>query len=118
MMAEVLRDLKAELREFPEFAAVLVLAVIVGIGFNTAVFCNAIGNELQIHATQGQSAMEQMEMLRMRSCSEELKPGFTVIVELRKYSVELSVPLDGVRSLFNDIRANIAGSSHRDEHAA
>jgi hypothetical protein len=112
MIAELLQDLKAEVQEFPEFAAAVLLTIVVGIGFNAAVFRNAIGDEFQVHASQGLSAIEQVEELRAHNCSAELKPGFTVVIGLRKYNVEMSVPLDGVRSLFNDIQTNVSNSLH------
>ena len=121
MIAELLQEVKTEFREFPELAAMALLALVVGIGLNTAVFSNATGDELQMRVSRGRSAaeqIEQMERLRAHRCSEELKPGFTVIVELRRYSVELNVPLDGVRSLFDDAQTSIASSLHGNGYAA
>jgi hypothetical protein len=112
MTTELLQDLKAGLREFPELAAAIVLAIVIGVGFKMAVVRNAFGNEFQVHANKGLSAAERLQRLRAQSCSAELKPGFTVIIELRRYDVELSVPLDGVRSLLDDMRTNVTNSLH------
>jgi hypothetical protein len=110
MIDDLLQDLKAGLREFPELAAAISLAIVIGVGFKMAVFRNAIGNEFQVHASKGLSATEQLQRLRAESCSAELKPGFTVIIELRRHDVELSVPLDGVRSLLDNVRTNVTNS--------
>jgi hypothetical protein len=120
MIAELVQDVKTELRELPWFAATVVLAVAVGIGLNVAVFYEADGDELRVTASRAQSIEEQVSRLRAHSCSRELKPGFTVLVGLRQYSVELSVPMAGVRSLFDDVRANVADAVRRSamEHAA
>jgi hypothetical protein len=112
MIAEQLQDLKTELREFPELAAALLLAIVIGVGFKMAVFCNAIGNEFHVHTSKGLSAAEQLQRLRMQSCSAELKPGFTVIIELRRHDVEMNVPLDGVGSLLDGVRTNVIDSLH------
>lgn len=85
MIAEQLRDLKAELREFPELAAALLLAMVIGVGFKTAISRNAIGNEFQVHAGKWLSAIEQLHRSRTQSCSAELKQGFTGISESRRY---------------------------------
>ncbi|MEO6828848.1 MAG: hypothetical protein ABI164_03495 [Acidobacteriaceae bacterium] len=111
MIAELLQEVKTEFREFPELAAMVLLALVVGIGVNTAVFSNAVGSEVQVRASRGRSAaeqIEQMEWLRAHHRLTELTPGLTVIVELRRYSVELNVPFDGVRSLFDDAQADVA----------
>jgi hypothetical protein len=118
MIAELLQDVRTDLREIPGFIAMVVLAIAAGIGFNMAAFYEADGDELRLSASRGQSIEEQMERLRLNSCSAEVKPGFTVIVGLRQYSVELSVPMAGARSLFCDMRTNIACVTRGTEHLA
>jgi len=118
MMADLLQDVKTDLREIPGFVALVVLVVAAGIGFNVAMFYAADGDELRLSASRGQSIEEQMDRLRLNSCSAERKPGFTVIVGLRQYSVELSVPVAGARSLFCDVRANIACTTRENERFA
>jgi hypothetical protein len=39
-----------------------------------------------------------------------LKPGFTVIVGVHQYSMELSVPVPNVHALFEDVQANVAAA--------
>ncbi len=108
MMAELLRDVKTEAREMPGVVAAIVLAIAVGVGCNVAFFCEADGDGLRVRASRGQSTAEQVERLHARSCSANMTPGFTVIVGLRQYSVELSVPVPGMPALFEDVRANVA----------
>jgi 5-formaminoimidazole-4-carboxamide-1-beta-D-ribofuranosyl 5'-monophosphate synthetase len=102
MMAELVQDVKTELRELPWFAAMVVLAVAAGIGFNAAIFCEADGDEFRITANCAQVIEDHVSKLRAHSCSTDPKPGFTVVVGLRQYSVEFSVPVSGVRSLLDD----------------
>ena len=118
MIAELLQDVRTDLREIPGFVAMVVLAIAAGIGFNMAAFYEADGDELRLSASRGQSIEEQMDRLRLSSCSAELKPGFTVIVGVRQYSVELSVPVSGARSLFCNTRTNIACATHGTERLA
>ena len=116
MMAELLRDVKTEIRELPGVAAAVVLAVAVEVGCNVAFFCQADGDRLRVSASRGQSTADQVERLHARSCSMEVMPGFTVIVGLRQYSVEVSVPVPGVHALFEDVRANVAAALCERKH--
>jgi hypothetical protein len=120
MMAELLRDVKMEIRESPGVAAAVVLAVAVGVGCNVAFFGQADGESLRVSASRGESTTDQVERLRAQRCSAKATPGFTVIMGLRQYSVEVSVPMPGVRALFDDVRANVATSwrEHRYKQAA
>ena len=108
MMAELLRDVKAEVNESPGVAAVVVLAVAFGAGCNTAFFSQADGERLGVSASRGQSTADQVERLRAQSCF--MKPGFTVIVGVHQYSMELSVPAPNVHALFEDVQANVAAA--------
>lgn len=110
MIGELLRDVKADLRELPGVAIAIVVAIAVGIGCNVAIFWQADGDGLRVSASQDQSAENQVEQFHAKSCSAELVPGFTVILGLRQYSVELSVPIPGVQVLAEDVRANVAAA--------
>ena len=108
MITELLQDTKTGLREFPWFAALVILAIVVSAGFNMAILNQADGDHLQVRMNKELSAEEQVNQVRLNRCSEELKPGFTVIAGMRQYSMELSVPVAGVCSLFNDMQTDIA----------
>ncbi len=119
MIVELVRDVKTEVRESPGVAAAVVLAVAAGVGCNAAFFWQADGEELRLSASRGQSTADQVERLQAQNCSE-LTPGFTVIVGLHQYSVEVSVPVPGVQTLLEDVRANVAAAwcERRHEHVA
>jgi hypothetical protein len=110
MMADLLRDIKTEVRESPGVAAAVVLAVAVGVGCNAAFFCEADGERLRVSASRGLSTADQVERLRAQSCFIGLTPGFTVIVGVHQYSVELSVPVPNTRALFDDVQPNVAAA--------
>lgn len=109
-MAELLRDTRTGLREFPWFAVLIVLAVVVDAGFNMAIVNHADGDRFQIRVNRQVSAEEQVDQLRSNRCSEEPNPGFTIIAGLRQYSMELSVPTVGVRSLLDGVRTDAAAA--------
>ena len=116
-MMRVLDDTKELLREMPAVTAAVLLLVALGLGLRAAVFYEADGEELRLIADAGAEAREVMEqseatdlMERMRArlgCGEKI-PGFTVIVGLSHYSVELSVPVRGVQRIFDNTRPEVA----------
>ena len=116
-MIRVLDDTRELLREMPAVTAAVLLLVALGLGLRAAVFYEADGEELRLIADAGAEAREVMEqseatdlMERMRArlgCGEKI-PGFTVIVGLSHYSVELSVPVRGVQRIFDNTRPEVA----------
>jgi hypothetical protein len=110
MIAELVNDMKTDFREQPGVAVTLVLAVVMGAGFNAAVFCMADGDGLRLSANGGDPVENQINAMRSHVCSAEPKPGFTVIVGARQYSVKLSVPLPGVHS--KPVHADVASVPH------
>lgn len=108
MMAELLRDTRTGLREFPWSAALIVLAVVVDGGFNMAILNHPDGDRLQIRVNRQFSTKERVDQHRLNRCSQEPNPGFTIIAGLRQYSMELSVPVAGVRSLLDGARTDVA----------
>jgi hypothetical protein len=112
MIAEIVRDMKADFREQPGFAAALILAVVMGAGFNAAVFCMADGDGLRLSANGVDPVENQINAMRSHACSAEPRPGFTVIVGTRQYSVELSVPLPNMHSMAKSVHADVAGLLH------
>jgi hypothetical protein len=118
MIAEIVNDVKADFREQPGFAAALILAVVMGVGFNAAFFCMADGDGLRLSANGGDPVENQINAMRLHVCSAEPKPGFTVIIGTRQYSVKLSVPLPSVNS--KAVHSDVASAlrCHRTRQAA
>jgi hypothetical protein len=112
MIAELLEDVKTELREFPWLWVMVVLTIVAGLDFNLAIFGGADGSHLRLSASHGAAAEVQMNRLRMQGCTTGQTPGFTVIVGLRRYSMELSVPVEGVRSLLEETRMDVSRPSY------
>ena len=108
MIAEMVNDMKADFREQPGVATALVLAVVMGVGFNAAFFCMADGDGLRLSADGGDPVENQINAMRSHVCSAEPKPGFTVIVGTRQYSVKLSVPLPSAHS--KAVHADVASA--------
>jgi hypothetical protein len=115
MVPRVVEEIAQVLREMPGIAALVVTAVVIGVGAHAAIFYEADGEELCLTADRSntQAADESADPLRrMRSrigCAEKI-PGFTVIVGLSEYNIELSVPVVGMRSLFEDARSDVAAT--------
>jgi len=116
MMRAVIEDSRQTLREMPGFAAAVVVMVALCFGVHGAVFYEADGEGLRLVADGGEPidpinpARSADLMSRMRSrleCAEKI-PGFTVIVGMSHYNVELSVPIQGMRSMFEDARSDVA----------
>ncbi len=108
MMTELIQEMKSELLESPGIAGLLALAIVVGFGCNAVVVGEADGSELRVTASKSQSIEDQANRLRWSACSAQLKPGFTILLGLQQYSVEVSVPLTGMRSLVQEVRSNVA----------
>jgi hypothetical protein len=116
-MRAVIEDTRQTLREMPGFAAAVVVMVALCFGVHGAVFYEADGEGLRLVADGGEpinnttARTEGADLIgRMRSrleCAEKI-PGFTVIVGLSHYNVELSVPMQGMRSMFEDARSDVA----------
>jgi hypothetical protein len=113
MLRGLVNDAREVLREMPWFAAAVLLVMALCVGLNAAVFYEADGDEVLVSASKTEpqamgSDAEPMSRMRAHVCSENKTPGFTVIIALRQYSLELSVPVTGVRSMFDDARASVA----------
>jgi hypothetical protein len=115
MMMHAIEELRQFLREMPGATAALLVAVVLGVGAHAAIFYEADGEELRLIANhsvvQVPNEIENADPLtRMRArihCPEKI-PGFTLIVGLREYNVELSVPVTGFQSLFENVRPEVA----------
>jgi hypothetical protein len=115
MMRVAIEEIRQFLREMPGAAAALLIAVILGVGAHAAIFYEADGEDFRLVANRSTGrATDEVEgvdpLSRMRSriqCAEKI-PGFTLIVGLSDYNVELTVPVTGMPSLFEDARADVA----------
>jgi hypothetical protein len=108
-----IEEARQVLREMPLFAAAVMVMVALGLGVHAAIFYEADGEDLQLIAdrTEPSDAGETSDpMARMvaRLESAEKIPGFTVIVGLRHYNVELSVPVRGMQRMFEPPRPDVA----------
>jgi hypothetical protein len=114
MVREVMDEARSLVREKPVFSAAILLMIAVGLGAHAAVFYEADGDELRLIAQKVQPTEEQEvldPMIRMRSritCPEKV-PGFTVIVGLSHYNLELSVPVRDIHAFFESPRPSVAG---------
>ena len=110
MLRETIHDLRNVVREMPWFGAAVLLSVAIGVGLNASIFDEADGDQIRLSASRIDGEMARlggaMSSLSHR-CPGEKIPGFTVIVALRDYSVELSVPMHGVTPLIDDARASL-----------
>jgi hypothetical protein len=112
MIRAVMDDARQTLREMPGFAAVVAVTVALGFGMRAAIFYEADGEALRLVADrseQGETGEEKDLINRMGSrLGSQQTPGFTVIIGLSHYNLELSVPVHGVDLLLNDSRPDVA----------
>jgi hypothetical protein len=114
-MQAVVEEARQVLQQRPLFAAAVMMMVALSMGVRAAIFYEADGEELRLIADRSEpSTPEASEasdpMMRMGArlkCAEKI-PGFTVIVGLSHYSVELSVPVRGVRQMFEQAPPDVA----------
>lgn len=116
MLRETIHDLRNVAREMPWFAAAVLLSVAVCIGVNASIFDEAEEEHLRMSANRADvsmtSSIEEVKSRLLNRCPMEKIPGFTVIVGLRQYSLELSVPIGRVRSRTDDAWTRLKGSLH------
>ncbi len=115
-MQGAIEDARQVLREMPLFAAAVMVMVALGMGVHAAIFYEADGEDMRLIAdrTEPSDTREVSEasdpMTRMRArleCAEKI-PGFTVVVGLRHYNVELSVPVRGMQRIFEQAPPDVA----------
>ena len=112
-MQGAIEDARQMLREMPLFAAVVLMMVALGMGVHAAVFYEADGESLRLVADKSEpsTADETNDpMTRMRArlgCPEKI-PGFTLVVGMSHYNLELSVPVRGMQAMFEDARSDVA----------
>jgi len=112
-MQRAIEDARQMLREMPLFAAAVLMMVALGMGVHAAVFYEADGESLRLVADKSEpsTADETNDpMTRMRArlgCPEKI-PGFTLVVGMSHYNLELSVPVRGMQTMFEDARSDVA----------
>ena len=115
-MQGVIEEGRQVLREMPIFAAAVMTMVALGLGVHAAVFYEADGEDLRLIADRSEpndagevtEASDPMTRMRARlECAEKI-PGFTVIVGLSHYNVELSVSVPGVQRIFEQAPPDVA----------
>jgi hypothetical protein len=96
----------------PLFAAAVLMMVALGLGVHAAVFYEADGESLRLVADKSEPSADETNdpMTRMRArlgCPEKI-PGFTLVVGMSHYNLELSVPVRGMQTMFEDARSDVA----------
>jgi len=112
-MQGAIEEARQVLREMPLFAAAVMVMVALGLGVHAAIFYEADGEDLRLIADRTEpsdtgEAGDPMTRMRARLECAEKTPGFTVIVGLRHYNVELSVPVRGMQGIFEQARPDVA----------
>ncbi|MDE1175804.1 MAG: hypothetical protein PW789_04280 [Edaphobacter sp.] len=109
--------MRQTMHEMPWTAAGVLLAVVFGMGLHGAIFYEADGKNLRLvadHDAPARTGHHASRLLqRMESivdCGEEKIPGFTVVVGLNEYTVELSVPVAGMRAALVDAQMKFTQS--------
>jgi hypothetical protein len=103
------------LRERSWAVAAVLFAVVFGMGLRASIFYQADGERIRVVADHQPVRRGDVSRLLSRVeqntlCSEKI-PGFTVIVGLSEYNVELSVPVPGMRSMLDDTHIKLVSHS-------
>lgn len=112
-MQGVIDEARQVLREMPGFAAAVMVMIVLGLGAHAAIFYEADGEDLRLiadksEASDGSEANDPMSRMRARlGCAEKI-PGFTLVVGLSHYNLELSVPVRGMQTAFDKARPEVA----------
>ena len=113
MMDSLLAESRQLLREIPWTAVALLVAIVFGLGAHASIVYEADGEDLRLVANRQGWMQTAGPVLRLpararstEACGEGV-PGFTVIVALSEYSVELSVPMAGMRSMLQDAQMKL-----------
>jgi hypothetical protein len=110
----MIQEARQILDEMPAFAAAFLLLVAMCIGVRCAVFYEADGEQLKLITDRADAAAMTKEdpfgrMHARNECSPKI-PGFTVIFGVRQFHLELSVPVTGMQSLFENTRWNVVSA--------
>ena len=112
-MQGAIEDARRTFREMPLFAAAVLLMVAMGVGVRAAIFYEADGEVLRLIADRSEpngvsEAKDPMTRMRSRLGCPEKIPGFTVVLGLSHYNLELSVPVRGMDMIFDQSRPDVA----------
>lgn len=114
MIGEAIDEGRRLLRGRPALTAAVLMTAALGVGVHAAIFYEADGEEFRLTAAHNTGHVADDDVSdpfnRMRArvgCMEKI-PGITVIVGLSEYNVELSVPVMGMRTLFDEPRPDVA----------
>lgn len=114
MLRDTIHDLRNVVREMPWFAAAVLLSVAVCVGVNASILDEAEEEHVRLSASRADvpmmSSIEEVKSRLLHRCPTERIPGFTVVVALRQYSLELSVPMGKIRSQTDDAWTRLKGS--------
>jgi hypothetical protein len=110
MMATI-EDWRQTVREMPWFAATVLLAVVVGIGVNVEVMGGADGDQARVAMGRVETSMVAAagECKRaVRRCDFGDRPGVTMVIGVRSYWIEMTIPESVVRDRLECMPAGIA----------
>jgi hypothetical protein len=104
MIREVFDEAREIRREMPAFTACVLLLIVLCIGVRGAIFCRADGESLRLIANRTEAQLDPIRRMDAQSECPVRVPGVTVIVGLRDYSMELSVPAATVHALLRVVQ--------------
>lgn len=106
-MISLLQEARHTLRETPWTAASIALAVVFGLGAHGDFYYEADAPEVRLIANRHAQDLSLAQRAAKDQCEEKI-PGFTVVVGLKEYSVELTVPVAGMRTVLEDAQMKLA----------
>jgi hypothetical protein len=116
-MLMLIEEARQMLRDMPWAAAAVLVAVVFGMGGHASIFYEADGDELRLVADRngaiqegGPALPKLMTRVEQTTACGEKVAGFTVVVGLREYNIELSVPVEGMRSMLESAQMKLTGT--------
>jgi len=107
-----LKEAKNTAREMPWTTASIALAVVFGLGAHGDFYYEADAPQIKLMANHEAHGVSMLRAAQRADCDEKI-PGFTLVVGMKEYSVELTVPVSGMRSMLHDAQTRFA--SRRNE---
>ena len=111
-MIPLLQEAKHTLREMPWVVTSVVLAVVFGVGVQGAFYYEADAPEVKVIANRHAHGVNMVRAVDRDPCEAKI-PGFTVVVGLKEYSVELTVPVAKMRSVLEDAQMKLSSTWNR-----